>query len=178
LTRRLVLVFRGEDGSPRELVLEPDGAELSVRLAGAAQRLAAVRLPDGRISLLLEDGRQFCARGLRVDGNAVELSSSRGRRRISLADPLRDRLAHAKPAAGATESEEEVRAMMSGRVVEVSVRPGDRVEPGSLLLVLEAMKMQNEIRSDRGGVVERVAVTAGDAVDGGCLMVRLRTAAD
>ena len=176
--RRLVLVFRGEDGSPRELVLEPDGEELSVRLAGTAQRLGAVRLPDGRISLLLEDGRQFSARGVRVDGNAVEISSSRGRRRIWLADPLRDRLAHAKPAAGAAESEEEVRAMMSGRVVEVSVRPGDRVEPGSLLLVLEAMKMQNEIRSDRGGVVERVAVTAGDAVDGGCLMVRLRAAAD
>ena len=63
---------------------------------------------------------------------------------------------------------------MPGRVVEVAVAAGDRVEPRSLLLVLEAMKMQNEIRCARGGLVTRVAVEAGKAVEGGALLAVVR----
>jgi biotin carboxyl carrier protein len=62
---------------------------------------------------------------------------------------------------------------MPGRVVEVSVAPGDSVPPGGLLLVLEAMKMQNEIRSARGGRVARVEVVAGRPVEGGARLVVL-----
>ncbi len=40
--------------------------------------------------------------------------------------------------------------------------PGDEVEAGATLLVVEAMKMQNELRAPRAGRVERVAVGAGD----------------
>jgi biotin carboxyl carrier protein len=60
---------------------------------------------------------------------------------------------------------------MPGRVVEVRVRQEDRVESGTVLLVLEAMKMQNEIRAASSGVVARSLVAAGDAVEGGALML-------
>jgi glutaconyl-CoA/methylmalonyl-CoA decarboxylase subunit gamma len=45
------------------------------------------------------------------------------------------------PAAGAGE----VRAPISGVVLSVEVKPGDKVTPNSKVLVLEAMKMENEI---------------------------------
>ena len=51
-----------------------------------------------------------------------------------------------------------------------AVAAGDRVEARSLLLVLEAMKMQNEIRTVRGGLVTRVLAEAGKVVDGGALL--------
>ena len=70
---------------------------------------------------------------------------------------------------------EEVRALMHGRIVEVRVAPGDRVEAGVLLLVLEAMKMQNEIRASRAGAVERVEVAGGQTVEGGAFMVSIRS---
>jgi len=63
---------------------------------------------------------------------------------------------------------------MPGRVVEVGVVEGDRVDAGGLLLVLEAMKMQNEIRAARGGIVTRVAAETGKAVEGGTLLLVLR----
>jgi len=69
--------------------------------------------------------------------------------------------------------DEEVRALMPGRVVEVAVAAGDEVEAGALLLVLEAMKMQNEIRATRAGRVLRVDVEAGKPVDGGAPLVTL-----
>jgi biotin carboxyl carrier protein len=62
---------------------------------------------------------------------------------------------------------------MPGRVLEIFAKEGDSVEAGSVLLVLEAMKMQNEIRASRAGRVARVAVEPRQAVDGGALMILL-----
>ncbi len=53
---------------------------------------------------------------------------------------------------------------MPGRVIEVRVREGEKVEKGSLLLILEAMKMRNEIVAPRTGFVRKLAVKAGDSV--------------
>ena len=65
----------------------------------------------------------------------------------------------------------EVRAIIPGRIVAVSVRPGDAVEAGQQMLVVEAMKMQNELRAPREGSVERVGVAVGDTIDVGDLLV-------
>ena len=85
---------------------------------------------------------------------------------------------HAGEQAGGHTGEEEIRALMPGRVVEVAVAVGGRVEAKSLLLVLEAMKMQNEIRCARAGIVIRLAVEAGKAVEGGALLAVIRQDAD
>ena len=53
-----------------------------------------------------------------------------------------------------------MRAIIPGVVVSVAVAPGDAVDAGQQLLVVEAMKMQNELRAPRAGTVERVAVGA------------------
>ena len=56
---------------------------------------------------------------------------------------------------------------MSGKVVRLLVKAGDRVEAGQGLFVVEAMKMQNEIRSPKSGTVERVLAKEGQAVNAG-----------
>jgi biotin carboxyl carrier protein len=65
----------------------------------------------------------------------------------------------------------EVRAIIPGRIVAVAVRPGDAVEAGQQILVVEAMKMQNELRAPREGSVERVGVAVGDTIEVGDLLV-------
>jgi acetyl/propionyl-CoA carboxylase alpha subunit len=40
---------------------------------------------------------------------------------------------------------EVVRTAMPGKIIQVHVKPGDRVEPRTALLIIEAMKMENEI---------------------------------
>ncbi|MBA2274171.1 MAG: hypothetical protein H0W21_09775 [Actinobacteria bacterium] len=69
--------------------------------------------------------------------------------------------------AGATSgrtAEEGIVAPMQATVLEVVVRPGDRVEPGQALVVLEAMKMVTTIRAAGGGTVTAVPVRPGEAV--------------
>ncbi len=181
--RRFRFIHRGADAaadggkeSPEELVLELDGSRCRfIDRSGRAQSAEASRLADGRLSLLFDDGRQLCGRvrlGLAgpIPGAEVEVVTGSSRRKISLADPLRDRIAHAREERAGEASEEEIRALMPGRVVEVQTSEGKRVEAGALILVLEAMKMQNEIRCTSPGTVRRVSVKSGAAVEGGALL--------
>jgi biotin carboxyl carrier protein len=68
----------------------------------------------------------------------------------------------------------DIRAIIPGRIAAVRVTPGDAVEAGETLLVVEAMKMQNELRAPRAGTVERVAVGEGRTIERGDLLVVLR----
>ena len=157
-------IFVSDSGDPKAWVIERGGVSTS---------LESTRLPDGRLSLLLADGRQICGLVQIADGAAL-VTSDRGTSRVAIEDPSRHARRHA--AAADDESGEEVRALMPGRVVEVTVAEGQTVAAGAILLVLEAMKMQNEIRASRGGLVARVAVAPGQAVDRGALLVAIAPA--
>ena len=170
--RHFRFIHRGASG-PEEIVIGLDGARCVVTIGGRDEEVEAVRLPDGRLSLLFEGGRQICGRVRLGREGEVEISTALGVRRSALAEPLRDRIAHLGGDAAGGGGDEEVRALMPGRVVEVAVAPGDDVEAGELLLVLEAMKMQNEIRATRAGRVLRVDVDAGKPVEGGATLVLL-----
>ena len=76
--------------------------------------------------------------------------------------------------AGATQSgPAPLVAPMPGLVVRVDVQPGDQVQAGQPLVVMEAMKMENELRAVSGGVVASIRVQAGVAVEKGAVLVEL-----
>jgi pyruvate carboxylase subunit B len=64
-------------------------------------------------------------------------------------------------------------APMPGLIVRINVQPGDVVQSGQGLVVMEAMKMENELRVPAAGTVKRVAVAPGTAVEKGALLVEL-----
>ena len=66
-----------------------------------------------------------------------------------------------------------VRAPMPGLIVRVNVKPGDAVEAGQGVVVMEAMKMENELRATSAGVVKTVEVAPGTAVEKGAILVSL-----
>jgi pyruvate carboxylase subunit B len=72
------------------------------------------------------------------------------------------------PPLGAT-----MRAPMPGLVVRVHATPGQRVEAGAGLVVVEAMKMENELRAPHAGAVETVHVAVGQTVEKGAPLVTL-----
>jgi acetyl-CoA/propionyl-CoA carboxylase biotin carboxyl carrier protein len=53
---------------------------------------------------------------------------------------------------------------MQGTVIEVRVAEGDEVEPGAVICIVEAMKMENELTAHAAGIVTSLSVAAGDAV--------------
>jgi biotin carboxyl carrier protein len=64
-----------------------------------------------------------------------------------------------------------ITAQMTGRVISVKVKPGDKVRAGDVLLLLEAMKMENEIKAPADGVVKEVLVADGARVSEGETLV-------
>ena len=62
-------------------------------------------------------------------------------------------------------------APMGGTVVEIHVKPGDKVKKGQSVLMYEAMKMQNEIESEGEYTVKRILVKTGDVVQTGQPMI-------
>lgn len=66
-----------------------------------------------------------------------------------------------------------INAPMNGTIVEVKVKVGDKVTNGTVVAVLEAMKMENDIVSDRDGVVAAVCVNKGDSVETGAAVVTI-----
>lgn len=54
------------------------------------------------------------------------------------------------------------------------VRPGDTVDAGQTVAIIEAMKIMNEIVADRPGVIDAVLVENGEAVEFGHPLFRLR----
>lgn len=79
----------------------------------------------------------------------------------------------AAPQAAGSMGAKKVTAPMPGTVVSIKVNVGDKVENGTLVAVLEAMKMENEIFAGADGVVASINASAGDSVNTGDVLVSI-----
>ena len=55
-------------------------------------------------------------------------------------------------------------APLAGNIWKVNVQPGQVIQEGDVVVILEAMKMETEVRSPKSGTVGRVSVKEGDSV--------------
>jgi biotin carboxyl carrier protein len=67
----------------------------------------------------------------------------------------------------------QVLAFIPGTIRKVSVKEGDKVKAGDLLLILDAMKMKNRILSPFEGIVKKVKAEAGNIVAKNQVLVEL-----
>jgi len=120
-----------------------DGETLSARFNGQARHLD-VRADDSRV--LLHDAHGTRWRFERVAAFAWEASDAVGANQII--------------------------APMPGRIVLVKAKPGDKVEAGQELLVMEAMKMELSLKAPRAGTIDSLSAIAGDFVEADAVLVR------
>jgi acetyl-CoA/propionyl-CoA carboxylase biotin carboxyl carrier protein len=146
------------------------GVVESELLAERAQQLShettVAARPDGgatraRTATVELDGRRFEVTLLAPEPPHAALARRR-----------RDRAAHGGASAAAREA---VVSPMQGTVLAVPVAEGDDVEPGQVLCIVEAMKMENEITAHRPGKISKLSVAAGEPVMTGqviCVVVQ------
>jgi glutaconyl-CoA decarboxylase len=108
-----------------------------------------------------------------IEGRAFEVTVEEIRPATSSAAERPGRGSKRTPpaAAGVRAGEKAICAPMPGKVLAVQVREGDSVGPGTVLLVLEAMKMENDLLASGEGTVKGVRVRSGDTVNTGDVMM-------
>jgi biotin carboxyl carrier protein len=147
-------------------------------------------LPSGALEVRIDDklvdvdvvpvGGQL---SVRIDGAVVDLTTegtppelgaiASGHRSYVRVESERLRTAEAAKKGDRGGAEKIVKSPMPGRIVKLLVKPGDEVEAGKPLLVMEAMKMENEIKAKTAGKVAEVFVSVGDAVEGNTKLVSM-----
>ena len=98
------------------------------------------------------------ARWIFLDGNVyvIDATADRGRRRSRT---------HRGPLA----------APMPATVRKINVAPGDPVESGDVLIVLEAMKMELPVRASAAGIVTALHCEEGELVQPGVTLVSVES---
>jgi 3-methylcrotonyl-CoA carboxylase alpha subunit len=84
--------------------------------------------------------------------------------RLRLIDPL-------GAAAEAEAGPGRMTAPMPGKVIQINVTPGQAVERGAPLMVLEAMKMEHAISAPADGKIAQVHYAVGDLVEEGAELI-------
>lgn len=145
---------------PVEFVITVHGEQYHVQIAGRGERTQEgrtffVRL-DGRLEeVLLKPVRELNPTEV-VSGDLSSLGTE--------VKPKRS-----KPVALG-----DVASPISGKIVNIKVKPGDEVKEGDVLFVVEAMKMENEVHSPISGVVEEVLAQVGETVNPDEVVVRIK----
>ena len=103
-----------------------------------------------------------------VEVEAIEPEAAPALPRGYVTQPAPNRMPAAPPHPAAPADEDKVcRSPISGVVVRIAVQPGQTLQVGDILLVLEAMKMETNITSPAAGKIARIKVRQGDAVQAG-----------
>ncbi len=141
-----------------------DGPEhTDVTLDGELFRIETDWQPGQTLCRASVNGRAFVAKvnlttgGARVRYRGADL-------RANVMTPRQAELMALMPVKVPPDTSRFLLCPMPGLVVSVSVVAGDAVQPGQVLCVIEAMKMENVLKAERSGVVARVCVSVGESL--------------
>ena len=106
-----------------------------------------------------------------LDDSVYEVAVEGGEAAVKAQTP-----AAAAPASDSTDASgavKDIKAPLTGVILDISVNSGDSVKTGQLLLILEALKMENEIIAPYDAIVSKIHVHKGDSVNTGDTMLTL-----
>src|SRR2546425_1040888 len=153
------------DGREIRLDWKQDGETCRFRIESEEEKAADIRQVAPGVYSVLLGARSYQAI---VDGNSVSIG---GRSfQVEVSDPRRfsPERNHRE-----VEGRQNITASMPGKVIRVLVSPGDEVEAGQGLIVVEAMKMQKEMKASRAGRVVVLAAVAGATVNAGEILAAI-----
>ena len=77
------------------------------------------------------------------------------------------------PQSASASAGETLNAPLAGNIFKIKVKPGQTVNQGDVVIIMEAMKMETEVRAAHTGTVAEILVAEGDSVTTGDAMISL-----
>ena len=159
--------FKAEAGeNTHDVEIVRSGDQLFARVDDHEYHLE-VSQPEPNVFLFKENGKihEFFVAPRTSPDTPLFVSGRNGEVEVKLIDPKR--LRGASAGGGTADGIVEIKTMMPGKVVRIIAKPGDQVEKGDPVLVVEAMKMQNDLKSPKAGIVKEIRVGQGSTVAAG-----------
>src|SRR5579862_1164468 len=144
------------------LVESEELAVLAAQLDGEAASRDGSRAPSRtveRVRTVEVEGKRFEVRVVEAEAPWLEVARRRGER--------------VRAHGGGSGIRDAVVSPMQGTVLSVAVAEGDRVEPGQVICIVEAMKMENEVHAPHAGTVADLSVQPGAAIATGQVICTL-----
>jgi biotin carboxyl carrier protein len=153
-----------------------------MRIGGREYKAEVKELTPER-AVVIVDGKEYAVDLVRIGRKTITADSFRASTATVPAPTAPAAAPAAAPAVAApavapaprpapsAKGEGAITAPMPGLVVAIKVKPGDTVQAGQALLVMEAMKMENAITASYNGTVTKIYVREGDAIGEGDLLV-------
>lgn len=156
------------NSAPATIEFTPNGPVLN----GEPFGWDIVRLTD-RTFHIIHQNRSYTAEVLEVDAHEkkVSLKINGHIHQVQLKDRFDLLLEQMGMSKAATTKINELKAPMPGLIVGINVQPGDAVDKGDSLLILEAMKMENMLKAPAPATIKTIRVAHGDRVEKGQVLV-------
>lgn len=74
---------------------------------------------------------------------------------------------------GTAAGKQKITSPMPGTIISIKTKPGDKVQKGNIIMILEAMKMENEIIAPEDGVITSIDTSEGASVNTGDILATL-----
>ena len=108
-----------------------------------------------------------------VNGRTYDVEISDGAPHIAPVQRTGSDRREREPADRRAAAGQTVSAPLAGTILRILASPGQQVDSGQVLMVLEAMKMEVEVRAPASGTVSQLAVKEGEAVEVGRALIQL-----
>ncbi|MEZ5016300.1 MAG: acetyl-CoA carboxylase biotin carboxyl carrier protein subunit [Flavipsychrobacter sp.] len=130
--------------------------------------------PNGLISII-RDGKSYTALVESVDHKAKELKIRVEDQVYTIA--IKEEIDQLLESMGldlkAMQKAEPIKAPMPGKVLKILVTPGQQIEKGDGLLILEAMKMENILKATAPATVKAINIEENTAVEKDTVLIEL-----
>ena len=160
-----VVITRDSEGNSEQVPVHvmPEGDGFRVKLEGLSHRIAFETplrevVIHGRI-----DGRPFCAQIERM-GLAYRVIHNGSQIDATVLSPFAAQMSMLMPFKAPPDLSRFLLSPMPGLLVEVTVKPGQKVLAGEKLAVIEAMKMENILFATQDAVVSEVRAVKGESL--------------
>jgi biotin carboxyl carrier protein len=143
-------------------------------LDGATAAFDASHQPNGLISVLY-NGKSYTAILESIDQKTKEISLRVNGQlyKTTIKEPIDLLLSNMGLDMKAAKKAEPIKAPMPGMVLKILVTPGQQIQKGDGLIILEAMKMENILKATVNATVKTIKVTERTAVEKGAVLIEL-----
>ena len=125
---------------------------------------------------ILQDGLSYQANLLQADfaNKTMTIEVNGNPYEVHIADEYDQLVKQMGLSAAKSQKIKNIKAPMSGLILDILIKAGQSITKGDQLLILEAMKMENVLKAEGDGVVKSIEIEKGVAVDKGQILIEMK----